>query len=37
LCYDNLHLNAQGVAIYTPQLVKDVRDALRIAAAPDTK
>ena len=37
LCYDNLHLNPQGVAIYTPQLVKDVRDALRIAAAPDTK
>jgi hypothetical protein len=37
LCYDNLHLNTQGVAVYMAQLAKDVRDALRIAAATETK
>jgi hypothetical protein len=37
LCYDNIHLNASGVAVYMAFLAKDVRAVLEGVGAPDQK
>jgi hypothetical protein len=37
VCWDDVHLNGQGVAIYTAQLVKDVSDVLETRTSADRK